>query len=192
MTPDSTQKPMQPQRLKQRPMFYSVVVVAALLLPTHPQVQVPMPMSTAEVVQQVLIPLQVPQQVPMLAVDVEAAQQVPIHPQVPVQVPMVDAVAQLLLTHPQVQVQVLMSMVDTVAALQALIPHQVQVQAPMVDTMVVQPQQILPHHQVLQLTLIGLINNQIIQTMILAMVIIQDAIIHSIVTAIGFVFASAN
>jgi hypothetical protein len=79
--------------------------------------------------------------------------------------------------------------VDAVAALQALIPLQIQAQAPMV---VVQPQQIPPHHQVLQLTLIGLINNQTIQMMILALDIIQDAIIHSIVTAIGFESASAD
>jgi hypothetical protein len=183
---------MQPHLLKQWLTRYFAVVVAALLPPTHPQVQVPMPMSTAAVAQQVLIPLQVPQQVPMLAVAVEVAQQVPIPLQVPVQAPMVDAVAQPLLTPHQVQVPVPMSTVDTVAAPQALTPLQVQVQAPMVDTVVVQPQQIPPHHQVLQLTLIGLINNQITQMMILALIIIQDAIIHSIVTAIGFVFANAN
>jgi hypothetical protein len=169
MTPDSTQQRMQPQLLTRWLKLYFADVVAALLLLTHPQVQVQVPVPTA--------------------VAVEVAQQVPIPLQVPVQAPVVDTVAQPLLIPLQVPQQVPMLAVDAVAALQALIPLQIQAQAPMV---VVQPQQIPPHHQVLQLTLIGLINNQTIQMMILALDIIQDAIIHSIVTAIGFVFANAN
>jgi uncharacterized protein YifN (PemK superfamily) len=130
----------------------------------------------------------------MSTADVVAVLQMQTQTQAQVQMPMstVDmVVVQPLPILVQAQVPVPMSTADVVVVLQMQTLIQVQVQAPMF-TVEDLPQQIQTHHQVLQLTLIGLMINQTTQMMTQTLDILQDVVIHAIVTVIGFVFASAD